>query len=183
MDKPPILRDVDLTNGQSTVTDLAFSERRYEYLIAKRDQAQDRIRTGLLALNGASLVAMLALLGNDSKSASWIGVTADNARLSACAFAAGLLFAGISMIITGNLFVNEAGAAFARYMAARRVHAAYHAEANEQGWERITDALEQRAASPLVDFEYSVWAIAAHNISAACCFVGICVPIGHSFGW
>lgn len=183
MTKPTILRDVDLTNGQSTATDLAFSERRYEYLIAKRDQAQDRIRTGLLALNGASLVAMLALLGNDSKSAVWIGVTSDNARLSAGAFATGLLFAGISMIITGNLFVNEASAAFARYMANRRVHAAYHAEMNEVGWKGVHEALEQRASSPLVDFEYSSWAIAAHNISAACCFFGICVPVAHSFGW
>lgn len=182
MNSPTKIRDASPVNARTFDIDTPFAERRYEYLIAKRDQVQDRIRTGALALNGSALVAMMAMLADEAKAAKWIGLTDGNARLSAAAFTIGVLSAGVAFWAVNALFTEEAAAAFTRYMKTRQLTASYDGPTTEPGWNAARDALEEYAKSPLVDFRYSPTSILAQNISAACWVIGMVIPLFHSFG-
>ncbi|GEM71133.1 hypothetical protein SAQ01S_08990 [Sphingomonas aquatilis NBRC 16722] len=90
MDQPvsPVkgIRERDAVNGYIVVADHNFSRARYEYLVTRRDQMQDRLRFGAMALNGASLAGLMAAMGGDGKAASWAGLSGTVALWSATAF-------------------------------------------------------------------------------------------------
>lgn len=177
------IRDADPVNARIQDIDVAFAERRYEYLIAKRDQLQDRLRTGSLALNGGSLVALMTMLGNEGKVAGWIGLNAHNSSVSAACFALGVLLAGISIAAADRVCTAESSKAFVRYMTVRRLAATYEASQSPGGWKSSQEALEEASKAPLIDFEYSHLSIFSQNLSGGSWFVGIAVPLAASFGW
>lgn len=183
MSSAPRIRDIDPVNARTQDIDVVFAERRYEYLIAKRDQLQDRLRTGSLALNGGSLVALMTMLGNEGKVAGWIGLNPHNSAVSAAFFALGVLLAGVSMMAADRVCTEESSKAFVRYMTVRRLAATYEALHSPEGWKSSQDAIEQASAAPLVDFEYSRLSIFAQNLSGGSWFVGMAVPLAASFGW
>lgn len=174
--------DADRINAASARAEAQFAERRYEYLIVRRDQAQDRLRTGSLALNGSSIVAMLALLGSEGQAVTWVGFTQDNTPVAACAFVLGTFLAGVSLLAAQNFFVAEASDSFVRTSSARDWAASYEAPLTEDGWGRNREAMAKYHESPLVDFQYSTVSLWAQTLSGGCWLFGIITPLGHSLG-
>lgn len=175
--QPPTLRNLDPYNARSYDLEAPFAERRYEYLVARRDQANDRLRTGSLALNGSSIVAMLATLSGDGTAARWIGLNESNTALTAAFFVVGAALAGASLVLTTGLFATESSDAFNRMLAARRVAASYEVEDTQESRIRAVDALVEMHATPQVDFRYSRASIVTQSMGAGAWLAGMCIPI------
>lgn len=176
------IRQLSPVNARTFDLEAPFAERRYEYLIARRDQANDRIRTGSLALNGSSLVAMLALLSGEGKAAAWIGLTSHNTALTAAFFVVGAALSGSSIVAAGAQFATEAGDAFGRMLKTRSAAAAHEAYDTQSGRTGVTEALAGLHASPLVDFQYSPASIFLQSCGASAWIAGMCVPLASAFG-
>ncbi|WP_294211328.1 hypothetical protein [uncultured Sphingomonas sp.] len=167
------IREHDAVNGYIAAADQNFSRARYEYLVTRRDQMQDRLRFGAMALNGASLAGLMAAMGGDGKAASWAGLSGTVALWSATAFILGITCAGVAALIASNKYTTESGDAFKRYMTAKRLAATY-----EGGdWDQASGAMEEHHESPLVDFQYSTASIALQNAAHGCWLAGICLPV------
>jgi hypothetical protein len=80
------LRDAYPAQGRFIERFVDFERGRLEYLLQRRDTLHDRIRFGLLTINGASLVALLAALGGNGNTAKWMGISHGSAMVSALAF-------------------------------------------------------------------------------------------------
>jgi len=171
------LRTVDPVNARAYELEAPFSERRYEYLVQRRDELSDKIRTGSLALNGSSLVAMLAALSGEGKAAQWIGLTPDNTALTAAFFVVGAAASGAAIIVANGLFATEASDAFDRMLKARQVLSIYDAEDSQQSRDASLRALQDFHAAPLVDFQYSRASIAAQSSGAGLWLAGMCIPL------
>ena len=166
------IRDLAPANGYDAAAEHTFARARYEYLIARRDQMQDRLRLGAMALNGATLAGLMAAMGEDGKAAAWIGLTQRVAVWSAAAFVSGIVCAGIAALIASNKYVTESGDAFAKYMTAKRLAASFEAS----DWAHVETAMEEHHALPLVDFQYSSAAIVLQNAAHGCWLGGIILP-------
>ncbi len=171
-DSAGAIRALDPANGFNAAAEHAFARARYEYLITRRDQMYDRLRFGAMALNGATLAGLMAAMGGDGKGAAWVGLTSRVAVWSAAAFVLGLACAGIAALIASNKYTTESGDAFVRYMTAKRLAATYEAS----DWDSAGTAMDDHHKSPLVDFQYSMAAIAFQNAAYGCWLGGICLP-------
>ncbi|NII58981.1 hypothetical protein [Sphingomonas aerolata] len=179
----PKLKDLIPVNASMFAADAALSRARFEYLANRRDQMLDRLRFGYTALNSASLLGLVGMLGGDGKAAAWVGFNPERARQSAAAFALGIIITGVASWIEGERYRTEAGDAFARQSAATTLVALYEGPADEANRERAGKALEAYSKLPLVDFQYSAVAIALQNIGGACWLFGIGVPLSNLLGW
>ncbi|WP_205480342.1 hypothetical protein [Sphingomonas arenae] len=174
------LREILPVNAAMIGGEAEFARRRYEYLIARRDQLIDRMRFGALALNGASLVALFAALGGENNAATWLGFTQENARHSAIAFAVGAILAGVSVVIDSNQYRSEAGDAFARQAAASSLAARLEDRATDQSLQTLERETLEFQATPLVDFQHSIWSIILLNFSGGAWLAGILIPLAAS---
>lgn len=164
-------------NAKEYQNEAAFAAARFAYLVEKRDQLQDKLRFGLLALNGGSLVALLGALSGDGQAASWFGFTVENAKYSAALFASGIVAAGASAITQSNLFTKEAGDANSRRLAASWLASFHEADANDKNWDTLKTLLDDFSKAPLVDFQYSVAAIVLQNLAGSAWLAGILYPL------
>ena len=151
-------------------------------MIARRDQAADRLRTGSLALNGSSIVAILASLSGEGSAAKWIGLSPDNTSVAAAFFVVGAGLAGLSLVISTGLFATESSDAFERMLATRRVAAAYETDDSPAARAEALTALTAMHATPLVDFQYSNASIVMQSLSAGAWLGGMIVPLSSAFG-
>ena len=142
----------------------------------------ERLRTGCLALNGSSIVAILASLSGDGTAAKWIGLSPDNTATTAGFFVAGAGLAGLSLIISTGLFTTESADAFSRMLATRQLAASHEVEDSPAARESALNALKAMHATPLVDFQYSNVSIWMQSASAAAWLAGMCVPLVSAFG-
>lgn len=177
------LKDLIPVNASMFAADAALSRARFEYLANRRDQMLDRLRFGYTALNSASLLALIGMLGGDGKAAAWVGFNPDRARQSAAAFALGILITGVASWVEGERYRKEAGDAFARQSSATSLVALYEGPADEANRTRAKEAMDAHAKLPLVDFQYSPIAIGLQNIGGACWLFGIGVPLSNLLGW
>lgn len=177
MPDEPTIEEFDAVNAAMFAADQELATRRYEYLISRRDQSLEKLRFGLLALNGASLIALISALGGDGTAATWLGFNADRARYSAAAFIIGAVCGGISILIESNLQRVEAGDAMARHSTLNRLTALYSAKFTKENYDRVGPVMEEYHNLPLIDFRYSIPAIVALNASAGAWLFGVAMPL------
>jgi len=163
--------------------DAELSRSRFEYLVARRDQLLDRLRFGILALNGASLVALISALGGDGAAATWIGLNPPRAKESAAAFVVGTIFAVVSIMIDANIYRTEAGDAEVRRSTLSRLTALYEAPMSKENYDRAGAAMSDYHKLPPVDFQFSKWAIMLLNASGGAWLFGVGVPLSSALGW
>lgn len=173
-----------LTSGLATANaEYQIAAKRFEYLIARRDALVDKVRFGTLALNGASIIALLTILGGSGKAAAWVGFNPERARWSLLFFALGTILSGLSAWIEADRARGEPADAFQRmsfYGSLASMHAMPASDEN------VRAAVEQWKGTkdlPLIDFQYSRWAIGAGAFGAACWLGGIAVPVVYMLGW
>ncbi|HEY6917547.1 MAG TPA: hypothetical protein VI381_07900 [Allosphingosinicella sp.] len=152
------------------------------YLIDRRDKLTDRIRFGLLALNGASLVALIGALGGGGNAAQWLGFTHNNSIFSAAAFTFGLALAGWSVVAQQSAFVREAGDGSARAQTLNRLASLYKLPATKENVERMSETMNELNDLPLTGFQFQHRSIFAQNFSAGAWFAGIALPFMTALG-
>lgn len=156
----PKIKDVIPINFSAYSADAALMRSRLEYLVNRRDQMFDRLRFGYLALNGASLTALMACLGGDGQAAAWIGFNPPRAR-----------------------YRKEAADALVRRAAVQRLADLYEGAYTEKNLAQVDEAMPDLVKAPLVDFQYSAPAIILQNLSGGAWLTGICIPLFALLGW
>jgi hypothetical protein len=149
----------------------------FRYLRQRRDALSEKLKLGLVGLNGASLVALLGALGGSGAGAAWIGLTPENALYSAGAFAVGLVLAGHSLNTAERAYGKESADAFARAGALLRLAAIYEHPSEKEQWDRYKQAMDDVHELPLVGFQWSWRSILAQNFSGGAWLFGIAVPL------
>ena len=147
------------------------------YFIERRDKLTERMRFGLAALNGASLVALISALGGKGEAAIWLGFTHENAIWSASAFTLGLILTGYSVYAQQNLYIREAGDAVTRASTLAGLASRYNLTATKGNVEELGEALTSEASLPLVGFQYSPTSIWAQNLASGAWLMGILTPL------
>ena len=173
----PTLAEVNPVNATYYAKEADLAAARFSYLVERRDQLHEKLRMGILALNGASLIGLLSALGGEGKAASWLGFTSENAKYSVAFFAGGIIAAGISAIVQANLFTNEAGDANTRRSQASWLASFHAAEASEANWNKLESLAEEFGKAPIVDFQYSLAAIILQNLAGGAWLAGILIPM------
>ena len=182
MDEPGTVRHAEPVNAAMFAADVAFTASRFKYLISRRDQLLDRLRFGVLALNGASIVALLSALGGDGAAASWIGFNPPRARASAIAFVCGAVLAGAAKMVDANLYRKEAGDAEARRATASLLSALYEGPFTQEHHAQIEPVMKRYHELPLVDFQYSLISIVLLNMGAGVWLFGVGLPLWAALG-
>lgn len=183
MAEVPKIRDKSQVNWAMFNADAEHTARRCDYLITRRDQLLDRLRFGILALNGASLIALMSMLGGSGSTAAWLGFNQSIARDSAIAFALGVVLAGISAMMDANLYRTEAADAEVRRSTVGRLTALYEADFTDDNYRTAGEVMKQYHDLPLVDFQFSKVAITLQNFAGGAWLFGIAVPLCSSLGW
>lgn len=153
-----------------------------QYLVSRRDQLTEKIRFGLVALNGGSLVALLGALGGSGQAAAWLGFSSGTALISAVSFSVGLLLAGWSLTSQQNLSIEESGDAFARVAMIQRLVIGYELVDSQENRDHLEALMIEYEQLPLVGFRFRNRSIFAQNFSAGLWFFGIAVPLGSALG-
>ncbi len=157
--------------------ELEAAEAELQYFLRRRDETSDKIRFGLIALNGASIIALLSALGGGGTAANWLGFNDQNALWSALLFVIGLASAGHSINTQQNLSTKESGDASARAQTLRRLVSLYEEEKTHERLENYSKTLAQFHGLPLTGFQFSHRAILAQHVSGGAWLAGILIPL------
>ncbi|WP_156103306.1 hypothetical protein [Sphingobium herbicidovorans] len=126
----PALRDIYRVNATLADEELSITTRRYEQTVDRRDKLRERTRFGLLALNAASLAALLSSLGSQ-----WIiklQITdADIAQTVFC-FLAGLMAGATAIWWSGITATRDAASDFENLLEVRQRKADYDGAATAE---------------------------------------------------
>ena len=171
------LAEANPVNATYYAKEADLAAARFSYLVERRDQLQEKLRMGVLALNGASLIGLLSALGGEGQAAIWLGFTSENAKYSAASLAGLLIAAGISAIVQSNLFTKEAGDANTRRSQASWLTSFHAAEATEANWDKLELLADEFGNAPIVDFQYSLAAIILQNLAGGAWLAGILIPM------
>jgi hypothetical protein len=177
------LADLSPANARSYRETAGFERSRFEYLVQRRDALNDSARTGCLALNAGSLVALFSLAGASAEAAERVGFTQERTAYCAAAFAIGAILAAVSTLLEANRTNTEAGDAVARLIYSRALASAFENEATEEANKRLVNQMMEFHKLALVDFQYSAAALWARGLSGGAWLVGVLLPLLHLFGW
>jgi len=160
--------------------DQALKELAYYY--DRRDKLFERIRFGVLTLNGASLIALISALGGTGAAATWLGFTQDNVIYSAAAFTLGTIAAGVGIAAQQFHYQREALDGFLRASALSSLAAHYERKASPEALDKHEQDMDALAKLPLTGFQHSHVAIWAQNFSQGAWLAGILVPLSTAIG-
>lgn len=177
VDQLPSLSRLDPVTGLMAKQNVEHDKSEYVRLVARRDALLDRIQFGSVALNAASLVALLGALGGGGEAARWLGFDATLAVYSACAFGGGVVAGGIAILHGHDRLTVEAGDAFAKMWASQRWLALLEAPDSSDDLKRANTAREQHAALKLVGFRRSIGATLFQFCSLGAWLAGMIIPL------
>lgn len=169
----------DLEAASAIAAKNAFETERQIYLalLTRKAEFDDKLRFGLFALNGASLVALISALSAGSSVAKWIGLTPENALWSALGFSIGIVLIGVSLFRQQNLEGMQAAHAYGRMSAAGNWTSALHMPANATNSTAALEQMQTYHQTPQVGFQFSWFAIGLLNASAGAWLFGMIVPL------
>lgn len=171
------LRDVVPSLAVQHEHDRSAAQHDFDYTIERRDSLNDRIQFGSFTINGASLLALMGVLGGNGEAAQWLGFTPSLALFSAGSFTLGCILAGHAINQQLNQITEEAGDANTRIMTLRRLAAMYDEPYSREVYDKLDQVMKEHHASPLIGFRYSNWAITVRHLSGGCWLAGILAPI------
>lgn len=133
------LSDISPVNLAMHQFEQRAAEDELRYLMQRRDAQNEKIRFGLIALNGGSLLALMGALGGAGNAASWLGFTPQNALISSASFVLGLILSGIA--VTSQQLVSHRSGRCERPGAdasspSSFVRSGSHARQSRSSWQR-----------------------------------------------
>ncbi|MEG3150067.1 hypothetical protein U1769_09225 [Sphingomonas sp. ZT3P38] len=155
---------------------LAIDRHAYERLLSRRDELEDRLWFGGIAINAASLLALLSALGGKGEAAKWLGFDGPIALGSACAFTVGLIAAITALTVRQRIYYRETSDAYMRVMTAVRIVSEFET-ADPDDHDRLEALFQEYLGLPLVSFQFSRVAIVLQSLSGGAWLAGILMPI------
>lgn len=131
----PALRQIYRVNATLADEELCITTRRYEQTVDRRDKLRERTRFGLLALNAASLVALVSSLGSP-----WftkLQITEADIALTAFYFLVGLMGGATAIWWSGITATRDAASDFENLLEVRQRKADYDAAATVEAEEKL----------------------------------------------
>ena len=174
---PKTMREFSPVTYAMAKNDLERDRIEHERLIGRRDMLRDKLRSGLTALNGGSLVALMAALNGDGSAASWIGIDHHNARWVAGCFVIGLMAAGYAYRVAETATTNETADSIGRVGAAETRIALYESPPSDENNEKLRSALEKYAELPLVGHRTTTIEIVTLSVSQIAWTTGLLLPL------
>jgi len=150
---PRKMRDLYGYNALIADDELAVANERYRYALERRDKLQDKIRFGSLALNGATLAAMLGIVGNAQETLRSLGVTSELVRQAIALLVIGMTLSGVSVWWSSICLVKWSAGEFSHAASARHRAALMEQVLSEAAETHFSEALTDRPPPP--GFQYS----------------------------
>lgn len=135
----PALREIYRVGATLADEQLLLTTRRYEQMLDRRDKLRERTRFGLLALNAASLAALLSGLGSD-----WIAklqVTEAEVAQTVLLFLIGLMVRATAIWWSGITATSDAASDFENLLEVRQRKAEYDAAATIEAENKLINRL------------------------------------------
>ena len=170
----PALREIYRVGATLADEELSITTRRYEQTVDRRDKLRERTRFGLLALNAASLAALLSSLGGH-----WVAKLqiseADIAQAVLC-FLLGLMSGAIAIWWSGITATRDAASDFENLLKVRQRKAEYDGAATAEAernlvnrpppkWEIPPDYRWSKIDNLLTNFAGGAWLSAIGSIA------------------
>jgi hypothetical protein len=175
--KPPLMSDVRRYLDSTNKHQLSIAETRYEYLLQRRDQLFDKVRNGLLALNSASLLAVLTALGNPTVSSGKFGLSVNDLAAAACAFAVCLILACVGFWIETNRMQGEVATQFDRMLRHQNLRGMLDSTFTAEHDAQCHEAMKEVHKLPPKDFGHSKFEIIVTNTAGGIWIGGMAVLI------
>jgi hypothetical protein len=173
------LREVFPVNLAMHELEQKSADEELRYLIERRDQTNDKIRFGVLTLNGGSLLALIGALGGEGKAAIWLGFTPKISLISACCFVTGLILTGFAINVQLNQSTKESGDAVSRSITLRRLVSLYDQQATPENHNRLEETMNGLHKLPLTGFQFSETASIAQHTTSSAWLAGILIPLAN----
>lgn len=173
----PTMRELFRINHAFAAINLERDRAEHDRLLARRDDLRDKLRSGLTALNGGSLVALMAALNGDGTAAGWIGIDVHNAKWIAASFALGLVAAGIAYRLDESATGYEVADSINRVGSSERQIALYEGSATDELIEKVGREMNAYATLPVVGHRVQGKTIVALALSQFFWATGIFIPL------
>lgn len=147
------------------------------YFIQRRDQLMERLHFGVLALNGASLIALLGLAGGEGRAAEALGFSGGVILFSACAFAIGIVFAAYSLNKREILYIGEAADANSRSSTLVRLVAMGQTAMTKDNHKAYGVAMTELHDLTPTGFQFNDGTIYARHLAGGAWLAGISAPL------
>jgi len=173
--KPLVLESLAETLADEKL--LASEEARQ--LVQERDSLTGKIRFGLVALNGGSLLAMLGIASGENMLSTALGFTPNAANFSFIAFVIGVVFGGICLFSHQNEMIVKAGITKARVQSLMngqlilRPNFPPERDQLKDAYKELESAGELKIEALNVNYR----SIVAQNLSAGAWLAGLLAPV------
>ena len=186
MDEEGTVADHFKYNSAANEIDLCEAEKRLDGLLDRRAKIAERSTFGLLALNGASAVAVFSALQASPLALKALGITPAMLSFSLSAFLLGMVIAVLSVHSETLHLTNTAGAQFARTNVLRNIKKALSDKVRPDAVDRLGKELEGLSSVPPMDFAYSPVQLTLHNFSGSAWLGGMAYlvwVVGRNIVW
>jgi hypothetical protein len=156
---------------------IGAAQARFDYLLARRDQINDRIRSGSLALNAASLVGVFTALSTDVIAKGTFGLSIGDFAYSACCFMVGLIGGVLGIVFESYRVPAQAATQFDRLSRQERYRGSLNNRITEKAEESFLKSMEDVHELPPCDFEQSKMATFSTNFSGGAWIAGMLLPL------
>lgn len=173
----PLLKEIFRFQAGVNEFELPLARAKYEYLCNRRDSLFDKVRTGAIVLNAASLTATLTALGNPAVALGKFALSSADLAFSACAFIVGLIAGVMGFWIETNRSHAELAQQFGRMSAQMNMKGFLESEATEAFEIKIGEQISEFEKNPIQDFNISVWALIATNLAGGAWVAGSLLPL------
>jgi hypothetical protein len=168
---PPKMRELYGYNAAIADEELSFATARCIDALDRRHRLQERVRFGTLALNSATLLALMTITANDSKNLTLIGLDAGTVVGAIALFILGTMLSGLAIWTSTNHYIEVTGSAAEHVYAARHKKALFEMTADNEADLKIKAALDLPARE-LWDYKFSKLDIILFNASGIMWLVG-----------
>lgn len=172
-----LVRDVYRYHAAISESQLPAAQARYDYLLSRRDQINDRIRTGSLALNAASLVGVFTALSTNSIAEGHFGISIAELGYSALCFMVGLIGSVIGIVFDSHRLDIEVAEQFDRLSRQERYSGALNKHLTQEAEDFLKEQMEIVHALPPRDFNQSLISVLAINFAGGAWIAGISLPV------
>jgi hypothetical protein len=176
-DNIPRIKDKYLYHDAISQHQLGASQARFDYLLARRDQINDRIRSGSIALNAASLVGIFTALSTDVISKGTFGLSIPDLAYSACCFMIGLIGGVLGIVFESYRIPQQAAEQYDRLSRQESYRGALNNHLSEPNEASFFRMMEELHALPPRDFEQSIVSNISTNFSGGAWIAGMSLPL------
>lgn len=176
-ERPITVKDIYKFHAAISESQLPASRARYEYLLTRKDQISDRIRSGSIVLNAASLVGVFTALSTEAIAKGAFGITVPDLAFSACCFIIGLIGGVLGIVFESYRLPNEAAEQFDRLSRQENYNGTLNQIFTPENEENFRARMEDLHALPPRDFGFSLPSSLSVNFAGGAWIAGMLLPL------